>query len=238
MVLKFLATQLGKHSFHFLDHWLSEKIKKDQYKVVVGKNHKWLREEVLGIRLQEMRQFYGLTKVEDLEAYERGEIELPFSFLKKLTDFFHLKKDLLEDLPQSQAIFSRFDLNLETLTQYLLDGYEPLIACAPSDREDLLCRIIMYKEENGFMRLIASNVEGSFMSNGGGAINIHYLIHAMIKQDYDPWKLSILKVREDEWGALQESSYYSRDLFVGRHTDRDCHKIFNEWYRDSINVLR
>lgn len=191
-----------------------ESINKDQednYRTSLGKKHKWLRESVLDIKLRDMASFYSLDTVSELETYERGEKELPLELIAKLESFFFLRKDVLDG--ESRFIFKSFNLNQESLERLFLQGFSASIACCPVERHDLYCFIVMHKEENGFMRIVVSDLVGSFASNGGGRINIQYLISVMIERNISCYSLPILTTTREDWEKLQSNTYYDPKLF-------------------------
>ncbi|MFB2643642.1 hypothetical protein ACE02D_15230 [Shewanella bicestrii] len=214
---------------------LSFEEQEDNYRTSIGKQHQWLRADVLGIKLRDMALFYSLETVSELEAYERGERELPLDLITKLESFFFIRKDVLDG--DSRFIFRNFHLCYESLEQLLSEGFSPTIACCPTERHDLYCFIVMHKEENGFMRIVVSDLVGSFASNGGGRMNIEYLISVMINRNISCYDIPILTTTKEDWEKLQSDTYYDPKLFhrLGA-ADRDCMDVFYSWYDTMVEV--
>ncbi len=207
------------------------------YKTALGQRHKRLREEVLELRLREMTEFYEFDKVSELESYENGKNELPLESLKKLEEFFFLNPKYLE-LGEGD-VFRSFYLEREIVSEYFDRGYQPLIVCCSNEnRYYLLCYIIFYKEESGFTRLVISDRAGSFESNGGGKMNIEYLINEMLDRNIRPHDVSVLRATLCEWEAIENGTYYNKLVFnsCGKF-DHECFEIFDSWYEELL-VLR
>ena len=207
----------------------------DLYRHKIGKKHKWLRESVFKLTLREMATFYDLEEVSKLESYESGEIELPIDLIKKLENFFFINPHVIDgDKPY---IFQSFRLSQTSLSDLFEKGFSPIIACCPYEREDLLCFIVMHKEDNGFTRIIASNLIGSFASSGGGRTNIEYLIHELITRNMSEHDVSILKTTEEEWKNLEKNCYYDTELFHRfAAADTECYRVFSRWYSEAKRV--
>lgn len=205
------------------------------YSQMIGYNHKILREEIFKFTKREMSEFYNLQSVRELEEYENGIVELPFSLIKKLEEFFNINSEYLE--LSKKPIFNTFYLSSENILKLLDDGFSPIIACSPINRRDLFAYIVMYKKENNFTRIIISDTEGSFMSNGGGRMNIESLIHAMIKRNIDKYSVRIITIKENELKLINNGIFYQKDLFrCFGCADHTCQDIFNQWYSEIKNL--
>lgn len=205
------------------------------YQMKVGKKHKWLRESVLKLTLRQMTRFYGLDEVSKLESYENGEVELPIGMIEKLECFFFINSDVIDgDKPY---IFKSFHLSQPSIHDLFEQGFLPKIACCPYDRGDLLCFVVMYKEEDGFTRIISSDLVGSFKSSGGGRMNIQYLIEELIAKNIPDYEVSVLTATTEDWKRLQTNCYYDTDLFhrLGA-VDQECMNIFSQWYDETLKV--
>jgi len=205
--------------------------KKEDYKTTLGKRHKFLRENILKLSLREMTEFYGFNSVSELEKYECGEQELPLEHLRKVERFFFLNPKFLElgEKPIFE-MFSLFDNSLEILWN---DGFLPMIACCQGFRDNLFAYVVLSKEENGFMRIVVSDVYGAFMSTGGGKLNLEKVIYEQVKRKISLDEISILRASESEWKALEAKSYYDKRLFHGfGAADWDCMDIYAQWYKD------
>ena len=212
-------------------------VQEDDYRTSIGKQHKWLREDVLSIKLRDMASFYSLDTVSELEAYERGIKELPMELIANIESFFFLRKNVLDG--ESRFIFKSFNLSHESLENLFDQGFSPSIACSPLERHDLFCFIVMHKEENGFMRIVVSDLVGSFASSGGGRMNIQYLINILIDRNISCYNLPILTTTKEDWEKLQGNTYYDPKLFhrLGA-ADRDCMDVFYNWYDETVEVHR
>ncbi|WP_086930652.1 hypothetical protein [Agarilytica rhodophyticola] len=203
------------------------------YRTAVGQKHRWLREEILDIKLRDMAIFYGLDEVTQLESYELGNIELPMSLIEKVEDFFFLKPDFIDS--DISSIFRSFHLCERELAKLFDKGFSATIACCPYNRDDLLCYIVMHKVENKFTRIISSDLIGSFMSSGGGRMNIQYLINEILDRGISNYHVPILTATEDDWEKLEQKCYYDVNLChrVGA-ADRACMDIFSLWYEETV----
>ncbi len=210
-----------------------EKKEKNDYKSLLGRRHKILREDILQLTLREMAEFYEFSVVSDLEKYEKGESELPLQSIKMVEKFFFLNPKFLE--LGKHPVFTGFHLSQDVISEYFNDGYTVLIACSPNERYDLLCYVVFYKEERELTRVIISNSPGSFASNGGGRLNIQYLINEMLSRNISPYDVSVLKVTEYEWKAIESKDYYDKRVFTRfGNADVECRTIFSSWYEESV----
>lgn len=207
----------------------------DLYRSKVGRKHKWLRENILKLSLREMANFYTIEEVSKIESYESGDIELPIKLIEKLENFFFINSDVIDG--KSPYIFKSFHLSQASISDLFEQGFSARIACCPYEREDLLCVIVMHKVENGFTRIVSSDLTGSFMSSGGGRMNIQYLIEELIVRNIPDHKISILKTTEDDWKKLERNCYYDAGLFhrLGA-ADQECINIFSQWYSETLKI--
>lgn len=207
----------------------------DSYKSKVGRKHKWLRESVLKLTLREMANFYGLDEVSKIESYESGEIELPINLIDRLESFFFINSNVIDG--DSPYIFNSFRLSQPSISNLFEQGFKARIACCPDDRGDLFCFIIMHKEEHTFTRIVVSDLVSSFMSSGGGRMNIQYLIEELIVRSIPDYKVSILKTTKGDWKKLEHNCYYDVGLFhrLGA-ADQECVNIFNSWYLETLRI--
>lgn len=67
------------------------------YRILLGRRHRELRERVLKLNRRRMADFYGYEKVAQLEMYEQGEEEFPAESIRRLIDFFFIRRDYLEE---------------------------------------------------------------------------------------------------------------------------------------------
>ncbi len=97
---------------------------------------------------------------------------------------FRLYVDLVIDLDVPLRFpFKTFSLRDEEIERFLENGFRPIIACCPNDREfDLLCAKVMRKPDNRFYRVLSLSPPARFKSGLGGKNNVEQIIHAMIKK--------------------------------------------------------
>ena len=234
----------NNHSYHYKNddeiddnEFINKKeIKELSYAEIIGNRHKQLRENILELSKRDMVEFYKLDSVTTLEKYESGEIELPLNKIEKLEKFFFIKKNFLET--GNYPIFDSFYLNKKKIIDLLDEGFSPIIVCSPKNRDNFLyAYIVMFKNDNGFTRMIISNIgtPGSFRSNGGGRMNIEYLIYAMKEYKIDKYDISILKIDEQDFINIEKGEGYKKELYHGfGRFDTECADIFYKWYDEII----
>jgi len=201
----------------------------EDYKTKLGKRHKYIREKLLKISERQMANFYGFDTVSELVEYELGNLEFPQSLLNKVCDFFFIKHEMFDLDCQVKYPFKSFGLYSSEVEEYLKQGFHPVIACSPSEREtDLYCYVLLCKKENDFYRVITSNNKGRFKSGHTGKSNIEQLIHAMIKVEMNDTSIRILSVNEELWDNI-ESREFSQNI-ENLELDWDCQDIFDKWF--------
>ncbi len=203
----------------------------DRYSTTVGTRLKFLREDVLNLSLREMAEFLGIDVISQLERYESGEDEYPLHFIKKIEEFFRISQRYVET--GEGAIFSYFILSQESVSSFVTAGYTPILACCPSQRNDLFCYQVFEKVTDGYTQIAFADRYGSFASSGGGKMNIGYLITALLHAGKTPTAVRILKATEGEWDAISNCSYYSKDPFHRFGcADAECMDIFDSWFEE------
>jgi transcriptional regulator with XRE-family HTH domain len=204
----------------------------ESYSRVMGRRMKHIREKALSMTLREMAEFLKLDSISDLERFENGSAEYPLPLIKKLEDFFRLSRAYLDS--GKWGIFKGFHLNQGNVTNFIKEGYTPILACCPDRRGDLLCYPAFSKEVDGHQRLAIADLYGSFMSSGGGRINIQYLITALLDAGKTPKDVRIVTVSREDWAAATSGNYYSRHPFFGAGSaDYQCMDIFDQWFKES-----
>ncbi len=200
------------------------------YRITLGERHWLLREKFLKFNLRQMAIFYGIERVSDLESYERGDEELPLKLLNKLTDFFFINWEYFDG--ESNTVFRTFDLNSERPFQLIKDGFKPCFLSSSEERENLLVYSIFQKIEQGYRRIIQSNLVGSFGSSGGGANNIYRIIYAMLRNGMSAEDVKFYQVSSAVWQLLGSASFYSRDMNFGSgfSADEEAAKYFFQWF--------
>jgi len=191
---------------------------------------RFLRENILQLSLREMAEFFALDSVTSLEKYEHGEQEYPLPLLRKFEDFFSISQDYIGE--GDGVIFERFNLSRETVRDYMIAGFSPLLLCCPTDREDLFCYQVFRREVDGYIQLRIANVRGSFASSGGGRMNITYMIESLLEMGLTEYNVRILKVSPREWERIEDGTYYNSSLRFG-FVDTECQDIFLDWFAES-----
>lgn len=202
-----------------------------RYSKTVGARLKFLREEVLELTLREMAGFLGIDVISQLERFESGEDEYPLHFVKKIEEFFRISQRYVET--GEGAIFSHFILSQESVSSFVTAGYTPILACCPTQRNDLLCYQVFERVTDGYTQIAFADRYGSFASSGGGKMNIGYLITALLDTGKTTTAVRILKTTEEEWKAISNGTYYSRDPFHRFGcADWECMDIFDSWFEE------
>lgn len=201
----------------------------DGYSKTVGSRLKWLREKVLDLSLREMSELLSIETISTLEHYESGEEEYPLRLIKKIEEFFRINPKYIES--GEGSIFLHYVLSQESVSSFLNAGYTPILACCPSEQGDLFCYQVFKKVTNGYTQIAFADRYGSFSSNGGGKINIGYLINALLDARCSASSVRILKVSQEEWNNIAEGSYYSKNPFLRLGSaDWQCMDIFDSWF--------
>lgn len=203
----------------------------DNYAKSVGSRLKSLREHVLQLSLREMAEFLDIYVISTLERYEAGEEEYPLSLIKKIEEFFRINPRYVES--GEGTIFLHFELSQESVSTFTRSGYTPILACCPSERDDLLCYQAFEKTTNGLTQLAYADLYGSFSSSGGGKSNIEYLINALLDENKSPSSVRIVRITSKEWQATSDGSYYSKNpYFRAGSADWECMDIFDAWFNE------
>ncbi len=211
----------------------------ESYRERLGHRHKYLRTEILKLNPREMADFYEFEKVAELEGYESGNDEFPRSSMKRLEEFFFVRREYIEE--ERLPIFDSFPLcyTREGCRALLSQGFEPYILTAPSPRDSLFCYVLFHKSENNLERMIISNVVSSFSSSGGGRMNIENLIGAMEELGLDSCHVSILQERSQNWSLLESGNYYNKGMIgFGGAADHECEDIYWQWVSEFRNKMK
>jgi hypothetical protein len=214
----------------------------ERYQAALGKRHKHLRENFLKLNLREMSDFYGFTKVSDLEDYEAGLDEFPYESLKKLEDFFFVRPEYLQE--GGNSIFKNFKIisNTEDCRYFLEQDFHPCFLCDPNFSEIGHAYLVFRKKEGKFWRKISSETVGGFFSSGGGRNNIYNFIvpfldkvignrmiqHLDISFLIYGLDISFLNVQEEEWKSLNRGYWYLQGSCLGA-ANHEAKDIFKEW---------
>lgn len=204
--------------------------KEEPYSVRLGKRLKLLREDYFKLNEREMADFYGYEEVAELTKYESGEKEFPRESIKKLQNFFFVSKKFIEE--GGDFIFECFDLYSDDVKNLLQSGFKPYFLCSSSQREDFYTYPVFYKQENNISRVVIANLTGSFMSSGGGYLNIAQIIKAMLVRGMRDYDAFILKVDEQTWQSLDKCTFYRNNMYFSLGRDDECREIFNRWFQD------
>ena len=146
-----------------------------------------------------------------------------------MCDYFFIKKEFFDLEDNGNYPFESFSLSASEVEKRLNQGFYPVIACSPNDREtDLYCYILLCKKENDYYQVITANNKGRFRSGHTGKSNIEQLIHAMIKVGMDDTRARILSVDEETWNKI-ESREFSQNI-ENYNLDWDCQDVFDKWF--------
>lgn len=205
-----------------------------KFSIELGKRHRHVRENILGINPRRMADFYGFERVAQLEACERGDDEFPTATIKKLREFFFVSREYLEG--EYQAVFDSFDIvgSAEECKKLIADGFEPFLLCLNEDREKLWSWPVFHKEQDGFDRIIVANTFGYFASTGGGKSNIMHLIEAAIHHGLELHQIVVQRADRKMWEKLQTKTYYQKGLGggTGRGPDDDGNDCLEAWWKE------
>jgi hypothetical protein len=214
----------------------------ERYQAALGKRHKHLRENFLKLNLREMSDFYGFTKVSDLEDYEAGLDEFPYESLKKLEDFFFVRPEYLEK--GGDSIFRKFKIisNTDDCRYFLEQDFHPCFLCDPDFSKTGSAYLVFCKKEGKFWRKISSEAKGGFFSSGGGRSNIYNFIVPFLNKFIDKKKIqcldvssmihrldiSFLNIQEEEWKSLNWGYWYLQGGYA-EGANHEAEDIFKVW---------
>lgn len=202
------------------------------YAVDVGERMRVLREELLGFSKRRMCELLGLESVSLLERYESGIEEFPLALTRNVEQLFFLNDEFLDG--GTTSVFKDFSLYNDNCAKYLVEGFEPVLICNPNDRDQLFCYVTFERNTLGFRELHVGSLLCSFMSSGGGRLNIQCLIDAMLDADLPLTKARIYKVTEKAWDAARFNCYQTQTADLSsRVTDFDCCDVWVKWYQES-----
>jgi hypothetical protein len=140
-------------------------INNERYQSVLGKRHRYVREEVLQFHPREMANFYGFEKVAFLEDCENGVDEFPTESIKKLIKTFSIRSEYFQD--NQNPIFNSFDIAglSDGCKYYLEQGFQPYFFCSPVFDDFALTYLVFIKKEKEYCITTKSN---SAISLSGG----------------------------------------------------------------------
>jgi hypothetical protein len=204
------------------------------YQVELGRRHRLLRENVLEINLRQMATFYGFERVAELEAYERGDDELPADAIQRLREFFFVSREYLED--GSKFVFDSFDnICRDTQCQELIEqGFDSYLLCLNEERHNLWAWPVLHKEEKGFDRIIRAQDSGYFASMGGGKNNIMHMIKAVQMKGGDAYDVQVQLVDRKVWNSLKTGTFYRKGMYPFRGPDDEAHDRFLVWFEECL----
>lgn len=208
---------------------VSDDAKDEPYKVGLGRRVKYIRENVLDINPRKFSYLLGIEKVEELEAYESGEVEFSSEYVDLICDFFFVNKNYIQG--ESDYIFKTFCLiDSEDSEKLIKEGFRPYILCNEDD-DWLLGKIGFYKEEKDHHRLVFSDRPVSFKSSGGGKSNLMNMLVPFVKAGKAEYDASILSVDKSIWDAISKCFFY-RKGFLGFMAHFECQNIFHYRYEE------
>ncbi|MBF8700293.1 helix-turn-helix domain-containing protein [Pseudomonas putida] len=203
------------------------------YAVEVGERIRTLREDLLGFSKRRMCELLGLNSVTLLERYESGIEEFPLSLTRRVEELFFLNADFLDG--GTVSVFRNFYLCSDECAKYLGEGYEPVLICNPKERSELFCYVTFERNTVGFRELHVGSLLSSFVSSGGGRLNIQCLINAMLDANLPAARAKIYKVSEMAWDAAKFDCYHLNTADLSRRvTDFECCDVWGRWYAESL----
>jgi len=202
------------------------------YAVDVGHRIRILRQDLLGLSMRQMCEVIGLSQVSQLEAFEAGAQEFPLQLTRELEARFFLNPDFLDG--GTASVFRSFSVDTPTCAQYLAQGFSPVVICNPSERGDLYSYITFEREAAGYREIHVGNLLCSFNSNGGGRLNLQYLIHALEHVGLLGSAVKIYRVSSRAWEAARFDCYQLKTADVHlRCSDWECMEIWRRWCEES-----
>jgi hypothetical protein len=222
----------SKYDIDNKKHMIIGKDNSIPFSLFIGKQHRILRKNVLGLTIREMADFYGLEKASVLESYEMGTEELPRKYVELLNSFFFINTEYLDK--GNSHIFKTIYVFGEQLRVLLSEGFNIFFLVKTKPREGLYTYPILHKVENRYSRVISLNLS-SFHSEGGGRYNVENIIRELIKQRIDKYKVPIIQVSEPTWNTLEADTFYCKNPLSLGSSDFECQDIFDKWYSDLVN---
>lgn len=213
----------------------------ERYQEILGKRHKFLRENILYLNPRQMSDFYGFEKVSYLEDCEAGLDEFPTESIKRLVQIFFIRPEYLQE--GITPIFQSFDIisTRDDCRHFLEQEFKPYFLCSPTFEEDGYVYLVFCKQDEGYWRMIKSNTVGSFYSSGGGAQNIFNLIYAILDLNLNPdWlHISLLNVDPLEWEKLSKGCWYNKNMsgYAGA-ANYKARDIFKSWFNNAQESRR
>jgi len=205
---------------------------KSDYAVETGKRIHYVRDQLLGMSKRQMCELLKLSGVSQLERYESGIEELPIAKSRVFESTFGVNPDYMDG--RSNNVFEYFHLCSDRVKHYLSQGYKPVIVCNPCERSDLFCRITFERFDEAFPKIHVGDLLCSFASSGGGRLNIHILIDAMLDAGLSARDARILRVTDTAWAYLVSGRYHINTLQrADRCSDWECQEIWLQWFTES-----
>jgi hypothetical protein len=203
------------------------------YAVETGQRIHYVRDQLLGLSKRQLCELLDISSVAQLERYEAGIEEFPLALTRTFEGLFNVTADYMDG--RSACVFRQFELCTDTAKQYLAQGYTPVIICNPCEREDLFCRITFERHDKAFVEMHVGSLLCSFASSGGGMINIHHLINAMLDLGLGARNVRIVRVTDIAWSSLMYSRYHATTAQINqRFTDFECQEVWAQWFADSV----
>ncbi len=218
----------------------------NRYQEILGQRHKRLREDILGLSLKEISNFYDFETTLYLKKYEEGVDELPNESIEKLVKVFFINPEYIQE--GKNPIFRTFDIRdkQDDCRHYLEQDFKPCFLCSPNFTRHGCAYLVFWKEDKGYQRIISSEDKGylrmivadnvnSFYSSGRERTRIIYsLIYAMLDLNLNPDWLYIpfLNIGSDEWEKLSHDCWYSEKMggYVGT-VNNEAQDIFERWFK-------
>ncbi len=206
----------------------------DNYAKEVGGRIRFIR-ECLGFSKRQMCEKLDIKTVTLLEKYESGEKEIPIAITRAIEQKYRINPGYLDG--KISAVFSNFSIDKDVMVDYIRQGFTPVIVTEPKfseGRGELYCYLTFEKHHSDFVEHAVGSLLCSFMSSGGGRLNIQTLIDAMLDLGMSYNDAKVLMTTISGWDAIRADRYASETSGrIGRAWDFDCAEIWQNWYEET-----
>ena len=213
-----------KH-IYYLNRWAFGKENEDIRKVYskkylyiekLGRIHKKIRKEYIGLSLRKMSLFYQNIHPSKIENLEKGSYEISNESIEKFKSFFSIEPDYIET---GEGYVFKHYYGYKKLIEYIKNGYYPFIFCPPrkyKGEEDIkgcpssYSYIYLIKEENGLEKSFKYGDPLNFYpENESGKHSVKQLICALLINNKEAdIGVSIIAVNNKTWYKILDNSFY------------------------------
>lgn len=207
------------------------------FKQSLGQRVQHLRENIFQISPREFAWTFKLDSVSQLEAVERGEVELPRESIEMLMRDYQVSASHLDY--GDKLIFNKIPHTPESIQDYLKKGFTLHIVTPPHGHEDrawLRCRFILHRERELLPQCLMTSTEGSFRSTGGGLLMIEHALWAIVESVGGPGAHvpTVVMTDKSAWKEMQASSFYAKKIAFGAGSvDVPCDEKLREIYESA-----